>query len=77
MTNKGQKATMADIESRLSNEQISSNTILHSKQANANRTLYETDNIPLQILLDMIMYLIQHLVDIIAFRSWIYLSSSP
>jgi hypothetical protein len=76
MANKGQEMTMTNIDSRLSNKQISSNTILHSKQADSNRALRETKNIPEQILLDMVMYLIQNVVDIFAVRSWIYLSSS-
>jgi hypothetical protein len=77
MTNKGQSATMANIEGRLGDEKISSDTIMHPKQTNANRTLRETENIPVQILLDMIVYLIKNLIYVFSFRSWIYLSSSP
>jgi hypothetical protein len=77
MTNKGQSSTMANVEGRLGDKKIPSDTIMHPEQPNADRTLGETDNIPMQILLDMIVYLIKNLIDVFSFRSWIYLSSSP
>jgi hypothetical protein len=77
MTNKGQSATMANVEGRLGAKKIPSDTIMHPEQPNADRTLSETDNIPMQILLDMIVYLIKNLIYVFSFRSWIYLSSSP
>jgi hypothetical protein len=52
MTNKGQNASMANVEGRLGDKKISSDAIMHPEQPNTDRTLGETDYIPMQILLN-------------------------
>jgi hypothetical protein len=58
---------MTKLMRRLSNNQISNGAVSHAKKTKTNCTLRKTNNIPMKVLLNVIMYLVKHMVDLCIF----------
>jgi hypothetical protein len=67
MANKRQHASMAKIMWRLSYKQIPNSTVCHAGKTKTHCAFRETKNIPMQVLLNVIMYLVKHMVDLCIF----------